>query len=147
MWSSSETGKCQTCKSGQYSDANGQTTCKSCASGLKTYGKSVGAHNGADDCKLNCAGSYGAFGACSGTCGVGVVQSHKYKVTTAAKGKGKRCPVQDGFVEAKPCSYVACPPPPPPPAPQQQLKSTLSALGVLPTMGLALLATLLVFLQ
>jgi len=148
VWQSGKTGKCQTCKSGKYSDANGQTTCESCTSGLKTYGNSIDAHNGADDCKLNCAGSYGAFGGCSGTCGVGVVKSHKYKVTTAAKGQGKRCPVQDGFVEAKPCSYVACPPPPPPPpAPTQQLKSTSSARGVLPTMCLALLATLLVFLH
>ena len=53
---------------------------------------------------VNCAGSYGSFGACSKTCGAGT-QTAKYAVTTAASGGGTACPAS---TKSQSCTVTAC---------------------------------------
>ena len=54
---------------------------------------------------VNCVGSYGAWGACSKTCGAGT-QTASYTATTAAANGGTACPAA---TKSQACTVKACP--------------------------------------
>jgi hypothetical protein len=59
-------------------------------------------------CPVNCGGSFGAWSACSATCGAGT-RTHTYTVTSPATNGGAACPYADGYVETAACpSLPAC---------------------------------------
>lgn len=65
---------------------------------------------------VNCAGSWGAWGACTDRCGGGTKDRY-YTITTAPSGGGSACPAYDRASESMACNTAACPPGPPPPSP------------------------------
>jgi hypothetical protein len=58
--------------------------------------------------KVNCEGSWGAWGSCSVTCGGGT-QSSTYTVTLAASNGGTTCPTANGATRTQSCNTQGCP--------------------------------------
>jgi len=56
----------------------------------------------------NCVGTFGAYGACSKTCGAGT-QTASYKISTAAANGGAACAAADTATRSRACTVKACP--------------------------------------
>lgn len=60
------------------------------------------------DCPVDCLGDWGAFGACSASCGKGT-QSRAYEVMRPAAFGGKACPSAHGATSTQHCNTQGCP--------------------------------------
>jgi hypothetical protein len=103
-------GACSaTCGGGRQSRSYTVTTAASGggASCPASNGATQGRDCNTDACSVNCAGSWGNWGACSATCGGGR-QSRSYTVTTAASGGGASCPASNGATQGRVCGEAVC---------------------------------------